>query len=43
VDGTHAFPNETIDESGALHVMAYNMKRVMRIRGVGGLIAVMRA
>jgi hypothetical protein len=27
----------------ALHVLAYNMKRVMRILGVGGLIAAMRA
>jgi hypothetical protein len=27
----------------ALHVLAYNMKRVMRILGVGGLMAAMRA
>ena len=27
----------------ALHVLAYNMKRVMRILGVGGLIDAMRA
>jgi hypothetical protein len=27
----------------ALHVLAYNMKRVMQILGVGGLIAAMRA
>ena len=27
----------------ALHVLAYNMKRVMRILGVGGLMAVMHA
>jgi hypothetical protein len=27
----------------ALHVLAYNMKRVMRILGVGGLIEAIRA
>jgi hypothetical protein len=27
----------------ALHVLAYNMKRVIQILGVGGLIAAMRA
>jgi hypothetical protein len=27
----------------ALHVLAYNMKRVMQILGVGGLMAAMRA
>jgi hypothetical protein len=27
----------------ALHVLAYNMKRVMRILGVGGLIDAIRA
>ena len=27
----------------ALHVLAYNMKRVMRILGVGGLMDAMRA
>jgi hypothetical protein len=27
----------------ALHVLAYNMKRVMRILGVGGLIKAIRA
>ncbi len=27
----------------ALHVLAYNMKRVMRILGVGGLIGAIRA
>lgn len=27
----------------ALHVLAYNMKRVMRILGVSGLMAAMRA
>jgi hypothetical protein len=37
VDGRHALPNETVAESGqrnALHVLAYNMKRVMQILGV---------
>jgi hypothetical protein len=27
----------------ALHVLAYNMKRVMQILGVGGLMAALRA
>jgi hypothetical protein len=27
----------------ALHVLAYNMKRVMRILGVGGLMEAIRA
>ena len=27
----------------ALHVLAYNVKRVMQILGVGGLMAAMRA
>jgi transposase len=27
----------------ALHVLAYNMKRVMRILGIGGLMDAMRA
>ena len=27
----------------ALHVLAYNMKRVMRILGVGGLVEAIRA
>jgi len=28
---------------GRLHALAYNMKRVMRILGIGGLMAAMRA
>jgi hypothetical protein len=34
---------EHVDTEMALHVLAYNMKRVMRILGVGGLMEAIRA
>jgi hypothetical protein len=46
VDGSHTLPNEAVAESGqqmALHVLAYNMKRVIQILGVCGLMAAIRA
>jgi hypothetical protein len=44
--GSTHFQMKTLKNVGvemALHVLAYNMKRVMQILGSGGLIAVMRA
>jgi len=46
VDGSAALPDETLKNvttEMALHVLAYNMKRMMRILGVGGLIEAIRA
>jgi hypothetical protein len=43
--GATHFQMKTLKNVGtemALHVMAYNMKRVMRIFGVGGLIEAIR-
>ncbi len=43
--GTH-FQMRTLRKVGtemALHVLAYNLKRVMNILGIGPLIAAMRA
>lgn len=34
---------ENVRTEMALHVLAYNMKRVMRILGVGGLMEAIRA
>jgi hypothetical protein len=36
-------PLENVSTEMALHVLAYNMKRVMRILGVGGLMEAIRA
>ena len=44
--GATHFQMKTLKHVGtemALHVLAYNMKRVMRILGVGGLIDAIRA
>jgi hypothetical protein len=44
--GSTHFQMKTLKKVGAemaLHVLAYNMKRVMQILGSGGLIAAMRA
>ena len=44
--GATNFQMKTLKNVGtemALHVLAYNMKRVMRILGVGGLIGAIRA
>jgi hypothetical protein len=44
--GATHFQMKTLKNVGtemALHVLAYNMKRVMRILGVGGLIEAIRA
>jgi hypothetical protein len=44
--GATHFQMKTLKHVGtemALHVLAYNMKRVMRILGVGGLIEAIRA
>ena len=41
-----ASPESVLEHVGtemALHVLAYNMKRVMRILGVGGLMEAIRA
>jgi hypothetical protein len=47
VDGVDALPDENAQARQygrmALHVLAYNMKRVMRILGVGGLMEAIRA
>jgi transposase len=46
LDGIDALPDETLKHVStelALHVLAYNMKRVMRILGVGGLMVAIRA
>jgi hypothetical protein len=46
VDGINPLPDETLKHVGtemALHVLAYNMKRVMQILGNGGLVEAMRA
>ena len=44
--GSTHFQMKTLKNVGtemALHVLAYNMKRVMRILGVGGLMEAIRA
>ena len=44
--GSTHFQMKTLKHVGtemALHVLAYNMKRVMRILGVGGLMEAIRA
>ena len=44
--GATHFQMKTLQHVGtemALHVLTYNMKRVMRILGVGGLIEAIRA
>jgi len=46
VDGIDALPDERLKNvrtEMALHVLAYNMKRVMRILGVAGLMEAIRA
>jgi hypothetical protein len=46
VDGIDAFQMKTlknVNTEMALHVLAYNMKRVMSILGVGGLMEAIRA
>jgi hypothetical protein len=45
VDGIDALPDENkhVSTEMALHVLAYNMKRVMSILGVGGLMEAIRA
>jgi hypothetical protein len=46
VDGIDALPDEKhsshVSTEMALHVLAYNMKRVMSILGVGGLMEAIR-
>jgi hypothetical protein len=44
--GSTHFQVKTLEHVGtemALHVLAYNMKRAMRILGVGGLMEAIRA
>ena len=44
--GSTHFQMKTLEHVGtemALHVLAYNMKRAMRILGVGGLMEAIRA
>jgi hypothetical protein len=46
VDWIDALPDENTQHVGtemALHVLAYNMKRVMSILGVSGLVEAIRA
>ncbi len=46
LDGLYTLPDEDAERVGtemALHVLAYNLKRVMNILGIGPLIAAMRA
>jgi len=46
VDGIDPLPDETLKHVStemALHILAYNMKRVMSILGVGGLMEAIRA
>jgi hypothetical protein len=46
LDGIDSLPDENAQEREhrmALHVLAYNMKRVMLILGVGGLMEAIRA
>jgi hypothetical protein len=46
LDGIGDFQMKTLKNAStemALHVLAYNMKRVMRILGVGGLMEAIRA
>jgi hypothetical protein len=45
-DGSDAFPDQNAQARQyqmALHVLTYNMKRVMRIPGVAGLMEAIRA
>jgi len=41
--GATHFHMKTLRNVGALHVLAYNMKRVISILGVGGLMEAIRA
>jgi hypothetical protein len=46
VDGKHAVPDqdaEAVRTEMSLHVLAYNMKRVIAIIGIGPLLQAMRA
>ena len=48
LDGPYALPDEArplkhVGTEMALHVLAYNLKRVINIMGVGPLIAAMKA
>jgi hypothetical protein len=43
IESRHAHSLKHVSTEMALHVLAYNMKRVMRILGVGGLMDAIRA